>query len=86
MLDGLLLDEVYKRLLADLYAEKSRLAESLEDLTAVGRADDCKQTAGLIRDWPNTPLHAQCELLSRLIGKIVYTALWTSSSVEIHAT
>jgi site-specific DNA recombinase len=85
MLDGLVPDDVYQQLLADLDAEKIRLTERLEDLSTTARTNEDQATADLIRDWPNMPLHAQRELLSRLIGKIVYTAQRPDLSVEIYA-
>lgn len=85
MLDGLVPDDVYQRLLADLDADKARLTERLEDLAAAVRADDGQRTADLIRDWPSMPVHAQRELLSRLIGKIVYTAQRPDLAVQIIA-
>jgi len=85
MLDGLVPDDVYQRLLADLDADKERLTERLEDLSAAVRTNEDRAAADLIRDWPNMPLHAQRELLSRLIGKIVYTAQRPDLAVEIFA-
>lgn len=85
MLDGLVPDDVYRRKLGELDAEKARVSERLEDLAAGVRADDGQRTADLIRDWPNMPLRAQRKLLSRLIGKIVYTAQRPDLSVETYA-
>lgn len=85
MLDGLVPDDVYRRKLGELDAEKARISERLEDLAAAVRADDGQRTADLIRDWSTMPLHAQRELLSRLIGKIVYTAQRPDLAVRIIA-
>ncbi|ALG30632.1 hypothetical protein AOZ07_17715 [Glutamicibacter halophytocola] len=59
MLDGLLPDNVYQRLLADLDADMERLTKRLEDLSAAVRTNDDQATAELIRDWSKMALHTQ---------------------------
>lgn len=85
MLDGTSPDEIYRRLVANPDQETTQHEQRLQDIDAAQEVGELHLTADLMRDWPKMPMHAQREMLSRLVRRIDYTAQRPYLDVKIMA-